>query len=183
MAAHKLGDPIVINETATKYYCKCLTCGKEFSDYKSNRNYQPPKFCSDKCFRIGSRFKNINLNCEYCGTPIVRDSHHRNKRFCTVQCAIKYRKEHMQRKGWVTDCGYKAFSIDGRTVLEHVMVAEKSLGRKLMRNEVVHHKDFNRLNNSIENLEVMTRGEHSRIHRMYEKESGKKFFGGVCNEH
>lgn len=41
---------------------------------------------------------------------------------------------------------------------------EKHLGRKLRSDEVVHHKDGDKSNNSIENLEVMTLSEHSRFH-------------------
>ena len=38
------------------------------------------------------------------------------------------------------------------------------LGRKLSFNEVVHHKDNNKRNNDLSNLEVMTRSEHIRHH-------------------
>lgn len=34
---------------------------------------------------------------------------------------------------------------------------------------VVHHKDFNRQNNSTENLEVLTRAEHALVHKNYEE--------------
>jgi len=33
---------------------------------------------------------------------------------------------------------------------------EKVIGRKLLRSEVIHHKDKNRSNNSIENLEIIS---------------------------
>ena len=41
---------------------------------------------------------------------------------------------------------------------------EESIGRRLGYNEVVHHKDENPLNNEISNLEIVYRGDHSRIH-------------------
>jgi hypothetical protein len=48
---------------------------------------------------------------------------------------------------------------------EHIVIAEqKILGRPLERGEVVHHKDHNPINNSIDNLEIMTRSEHSKEH-------------------
>jgi len=46
----------------------------------------------------------------------------------------------------------------------HRVVMEAHIGRRLLRNEVVHHKDHNRQNNAIENLEIMTRAEHARHH-------------------
>jgi len=49
-------------------------------------------------------------------------------------------------------------------VREHVAVVEKHLGRFMLAHEVVHHKDGNKTNNALENLEVMTRGEHARHH-------------------
>lgn len=56
----------------------------------------------------------------------------------------------------------------GRSV--HVVLMEQSIGRKLQRNEVVHHIDHDRQNNELTNLRLMTRAEHSRLHRMEEAE-------------
>lgn len=51
----------------------------------------------------------------------------------------------------------------GRYVAEHRLVMEKVLGRLLQPNEVVHHRDGNKLNNSPENLEVFANNaEHLR---------------------
>jgi HNH endonuclease len=41
---------------------------------------------------------------------------------------------------------------------------EQHLGRELNPLEKVHHKDGNKLNNTIENLEVMTQADHMRHH-------------------
>jgi hypothetical protein len=41
------------------------------------------------------------------------------------------------------------------------------LGRDLKPNEVVHHKDGNKLNNKKNNLEVMTKAEHYKIHQNF----------------
>lgn len=50
-------------------------------------------------------------------------------------------------------------------VREHVRVMELHIGRRIRADETVHHKDHNRQNNALDNLEVKLRGEHSRHHR------------------
>lgn len=49
-------------------------------------------------------------------------------------------------------------------VKEHIIVAEQKIGRKLRDNEVVHHINRNKKDNRPENLAVMTRSQHSRLH-------------------
>ncbi|MBQ7430692.1 MAG: HNH endonuclease [Butyrivibrio sp.] len=49
-------------------------------------------------------------------------------------------------------------------VLLHRIVVENHLGRVLNTNEVVHHKDHNKKNNVIENLEILDRKEHNKLH-------------------
>ncbi len=51
-------------------------------------------------------------------------------------------------------------------VYEHIINAEKHLGRELKSAEIVHHEDSCRSNNSKENLYVFTSSsEHTRYHR------------------
>jgi predicted transcriptional regulator len=64
-------------------------------------------------------------------------------------------------------------------VFEHILVAEENTGRHLIfyamgdsRNEVVHHKNENKKDNSPENLEVMTHREHMELHNQLRKGSG-----------
>jgi hypothetical protein len=52
---------------------------------------------------------------------------------------------------------------------EHRFVMEQKLGRKLSSLEIVHHKDENIKNNHPDNLEIMTRAEHARHHKLNHK--------------
>ena len=69
------------------------------------------------------------------------------------------------KRGWVVNLsGYKCIKIGDKYLYEHRIIMEEVLGRKLKKYEVVHHKDENKLNNSIENLQLMTKKEHDRLH-------------------
>ena len=59
---------------------------------------------------------------------------------------------------------YKNVLHDGKSTGEHRAVMERHLGRKLTFDEIVHHKNNDPRDNRIENLELMTREEHSRHH-------------------
>ncbi|MEH7381778.1 HNH endonuclease [Bacillus sp. JJ1533] len=68
-------------------------------------------------------------------------------------------------------------------IYEHILVAEKMLGRPLAKNENVHHIDFNRANNLHENLLVMDHGQHRKLHEWINREGLREVFESKDKSH
>jgi HNH endonuclease len=63
-------------------------------------------------------------------------------------------------KGWSSQHGYRLVYVgDGRYAMEHRVVMERVLGRKLRPEENVHHANGNRSDNRVENLELWSRAQ------------------------
>lgn len=116
----------------------------------------------------------VVLACDYCRNEIVkrRYEHRRHDlHFCDNDCKHAYfvREQNPAWQGGVTEqSGYKMLRTElgakAPYTREHRVVAEKMLGRTLLSDEVVHHINGDRSDNRPENLQVMTRSEHSRHH-------------------
>lgn len=95
--------------------------------------------------------------------------------YCSVSCYRQHRKTKYDgqnnpnwKGGIVENRGYRYMRIKRHDVspyfAEHQAVAEGKIGRPLRSDEVVHHVNGDKLDNRPENLAVMTRSEHMRLH-------------------
>src|SRR3990167_7182742 len=66
-------------------------------------------------------------------------------------------------KGYINSLGYLIICKEGKEYLAHRLIWEKYNGT-IPEGFLIHHKDRNKLNNDIMNLELTTREQHERKH-------------------
>ena len=116
--------------------------------------------------------KKIDIVCLICHEEFKRYSHSVKKAikqsglWICQTCTLKRRKHahtkplmSKRRKG---EC--IQIKTENGWMFEHRYIMEQHLGRKLNASEAVHHKNHNRNDNRLENLEVMGHGEHTKMH-------------------
>ncbi len=117
-----------------KRFCLC-GCGQEVSGFTHSKPYKPVRFKEGHHSRLAIGEKNSNWKGGFRILGGYREILRRNH----------------------------PYAVDGY-VKEHRLVMEKHLGRLLRPDEDVHHKNGNRQDNRIENLELLTRSQHTTLH-------------------
>ena len=121
------------------------------------------------------------LKCEQCGNDFyasgwqLRERGTRQPKYCSRECKhaalrgnqppwAKPDETTTHSAGYVLAwCPEHPRASHGR-VFEHILVAEQMLGRYLIADEFVHHRDRNKKNNDPDNLLVLTSSEHAKLH-------------------
>ena len=158
----------------------CKRCGSILTRGRgrSKKQWEERAYCSKKCAAL-KRDKSIDKNicdkyldgysCDEIGSVYGLSGVH----VCRILKEYNIHvDQYRQKKGGIsiTPDGYLRFNLSasngkqaGRRL--HDIIAEMTAGRPLKKTEVVHHVDGNRLNNDPRNLVIMTRGEHTRLHK------------------
>lgn len=138
----------------SEHTTKCVVCESLFTHISSRAN--KAKYCSKKCYYKALKDKGtVEYACAHCN-KIFHDAPSRKRKYCSKTCVNKAEKQtwkpnyttirkQMLRRGMLVKCercGYNA--------------NPAILG--------VHHKDRNRNNNELENLEVLCPNCHSEEH-------------------
>lgn len=134
----------------------CAECGAPFTRLACQLGRGRGRFCSKACLGKSKRHGSY-LFCAMCDTQFYRHYAEQDaqRHFCSRPCYMDWRALHRSPDSYV--------KIGARH--EHRIVAERVLGRALLPNEVVHHKDDNKHNNDPVNLAVFpTQAHHARCH-------------------
>lgn len=157
----------------------CPICGQ--AKYFRPSKLKGKTFCSQACknilmsqklkgdSRLSTRKKNPDnyVTCKHCGKEFYKVNNTRNIQFCSNECRLNnYRKDGKRIKGEYIQIFLKS---ENKWVYEHRYIMEQQLGRKLSTAEEVHHINEDKLDNRVENLVVLSKAEHTRIHHLNKK--------------
>lgn len=138
----------------TQITSDCSVCNTKFTHLASRAN--KAKYCSTKCYNKSQINKGLTTyECQHCHIKF-QDSKSTKRKYCSKQCTNKASKETfiakfstvrkmMLARGMINQCARCSFN-------KYPLI----LG--------VHHKDRNRKNNDLSNLEVLCPNCHSIEH-------------------
>jgi len=160
---------------ARRHNRKCPVCGEKI---KHSRN----RYCGSECAFKDRAARTIEmLTCDLCGKPFQKHRCHKTPHnFCSRECAGLWWGMHKQGKNHprYLHIGSENIRLDAEGSKRMwvkignpniwVQRARKVIldaGHKLVQSEIVHHKNRNTLDDSLTNLQILTRGQHINLHR------------------
>jgi len=141
-------------ESRQQSISNCNECGAQFNHISSRAN--KAKYCSPTCYHKAMHKKgNTQYKCVHCNIDFLGSLSHKRK-YCSRACTNKFSKDvwkakfttvrkNMFNRGLLISCKRCGYDVE-----------PKILG--------VHHKDRNRNNNDLSNLEVLCPNCHSLEH-------------------
>lgn len=112
------------------------------------------RFCSKQCATDHARKKMhvVATHCDHCKAELSWLKRSKQQRYCDQRCreADMYPARHLNEQGYVVLTTHR----NAKPQLEHRWQMATHIGRALLPSEEVHHKNGNRSDNRIENLEL-----------------------------
>mgnify|MGYP001559225428 CR=1 FL=1 len=153
---------------------RCKIC----DNFIHNRN---TVYCSRACYlsddnrsQIIARRKTTAVVhiCRGCGATSIRTfAKNKYNIYCSRYCVSQYRMKELRginskkwKDSYIGKNGYEYKKQNGKFRLNHIIIYEEHYKIKIPKGFIVHHIDNNRLNNNIDNLRLMTIGEHLKHH-------------------
>ncbi|MDL2317705.1 HNH endonuclease [Eubacteriales bacterium OttesenSCG-928-A19] len=161
----------------------CAQCGKLIQRKRSHLTGSSNSFCSRACSSAYRR-TGLTVPCHWCGAPTYKaPSRLTEQNFCSARC----------RNRWMGQMNIEVRNVPGHTAghkaphltdlnrrrnplgrigtngkpassKRYRRIAEQMLGRPLAKDEEVHHLNGDRCDNRPENLAVLPRSQHHRLH-------------------
>jgi hypothetical protein len=152
----------------------CLGCGVEYIRRKSGSNGLKV-YCSPACARQATR-RPVALTCAMCQkeftkSPSKLSNSKSGLMFCSLAC--KHRSQHWEHGIDEAKPGHYGTGENYKLIAYRAYPAEcMDCGEQFFPILVVHHKDGDRSNNKVENLEVLCQNHHAIRHMQWLMASG-----------
>lgn len=157
---------------------KCLKCGADFRVPDSR--VDTAKFCSRVCADSYPRARHT-VTCSECAKQfhLKKSQSERNKEwgsFCSKKCNSVFRSRmalgsgnpNFRGSNYDYDGYRKYVPVHGKSIKLHHHVAFETLGiDRLPTGSHIHHRDCDIMNNSPENLQLLSTSDHKWIHKEY----------------
>jgi len=166
----------------------CLNCGKRFYSYKYFLDKNGGKFCSVDCYKDFRINQGIMKKCPICGKEFRVSASHEVRIYCSRQCSGIAQigkptisgEDHYNWKGGIS---FEPYSIDWTETLKRsIRERDKYICQICGQyGNIVHHKDYNKLNCNPDNLVILCRKCHTKTN--HNREYWKQYFQVLTYEY